>query len=91
MLLDEGHRVLNPLQSSLQIPVAKKCVRKYSNGFEIHDTFMGQPDGKMAKPGNKVTVKYVGKLQANGKVFDQTKGNKTFKFRLGEQQDSCCT
>ena len=36
----------------------------------------------MAKPGKKVVVKYVGKLK-NGKVFDQTTGNKTFSFRLG--------
>ena len=27
-------------------------------------------------------MKYVGKLQS-GKIFDQTKGNATFQFRLG--------
>lgn len=28
-------------------------------------------------------VKYVGRLQKSGKIFDQTAGNKTFAFRLG--------
>ena len=28
-------------------------------------------------------VKYIGRLKSNNKVFDQTKGNKTFSFRLG--------
>ena len=31
----------------------------------------------------QVVVKYVGRLKSNGKVFDQTKGNATFAFRLG--------
>lgn len=30
-----------------------------------------------------MVVKYRGSLQSNGKVFDETKGNKTFSFRLG--------
>ena len=38
----------------------------------------------MAKPGQKVSVRYCGTLAKNGKVFDETKGNKTFNFRLGE-------
>ena len=32
----------------------------------------GQPDGKLAKAGKKVLMRYVGKLKSNGKVFDQT-------------------
>ncbi len=28
-------------------------------------------------------MNYVGRLKKNGKIFDQTKGNKTFQFRLG--------
>lgn len=27
--------------------------------------------------------RYIGKLKNGGKVFDQTKGNATFSFRLG--------
>ncbi len=37
-----------------------------------------------AKPGNKVGVRYKGWLAKNNKVFDQTKGSKTFNFRVGE-------
>ena len=36
-----------------------------------------------AKPGNKVGVRYKGWLAKNDKVFDQTKGSKTFNFRVG--------
>ena len=50
--------------------------------MEITNLSMGRPDGKQAKPGKNVTMKYVGKLQS-GKIFDQTKGNATFRFRLG--------
>ncbi len=39
---------------------------------------------QMAKPGQKVSVRYRGTLAKNGKVFDETKGNKTFSLRLGE-------
>ena len=31
----------------------------------------------------QVKMKYVGRLASNGKVFDQTQGNKPFTFRLG--------
>lgn len=60
-----------------------KRVRRYENGFEIVELHMGQPDGKLAQPGKKVEMRYVGKLKSNGRVFDQTKGKSTFKFRLG--------
>jgi len=56
--------------------------REFKNGMEITNLSMGRPDGKQAKPGKNVTMKYVGKLQS-GKIFDQTKGNATFRFRLG--------
>jgi hypothetical protein len=60
---------------------------KFSNGFEVAELQRSQePDAPQAKPGKRVSVKYEGKLQSNGKVFDKTKGNKTFSFRLGESQ-----
>jgi FKBP-type peptidyl-prolyl cis-trans isomerase len=65
------------------VPTGKKGVTKFENGFEIHNLSMGKPDGKLAKPGKQVEVRYVGKL-TNGKVFDQSKGKSTFKFRLGK-------
>lgn len=61
----------------------KGSIQKWENGFQLERLAMGKPDGKLAKPGKKVVVRYRGSLQ-NGKVFDETKGNKTFSFRLGE-------
>ena len=60
----------------------KTKAKKYPNGFEIHELKQGKASGKVAKAGKQVTMKYVGRL-TNGKVFDQTKGKSTFKFRLG--------
>ena len=60
-----------------------KGKKTYPNGFIVENVAMGDPAGKLAKAGKKVLVKYVGKLQKTGKIFDQTKGNKPFGFRLG--------
>lgn len=60
-----------------------KGIKKFENGFIVENVSMGDPAGKLAKGGKKVVVKYVGKLAKTGKIFDQTKGNKTFSFRLG--------
>ena len=60
-----------------------KGIKKFPNGFVIENVSMGDPAGKIAKGGKKVVVKYIGKLAKTGKIFDQTKGNKTFTFRLG--------
>ncbi|KAK9864648.1 hypothetical protein WJX84_000910 [Apatococcus fuscideae] len=65
-----------------EVPTGKQKVRKFENGFQIEDLVMGQPDGPLAKPGQKVFVKYRGTLM-NGKCFDETKGKATFGFRLG--------
>lgn len=59
--------------------MGKDKVRRWPNGFEIHVQRQGRADGKLAKMGKKVVVKYVGKLK-NGKQFDAS--NK-FAFRLG--------
>jgi hypothetical protein len=63
--------------------VNKKNVKRYENGFEIHSVKMGDPQGKLAKAGKQVKVRYVGRLKSNGKEFDKS-GNKPFTFRLGE-------
>jgi FK506-binding nuclear protein len=65
-----------------QVASGNKRIRRYANGFEVEDVVMGASTGKLAKPGKTVIVRYVGRLK-NGKVFDQTKGKSTFKFRLG--------
>ncbi|KAG5123038.1 hypothetical protein JHK82_029775 [Glycine max] len=61
-------------------------VRTFPNGLIIEEVFMGKPDGKKAAPGKKVSVKYIGKLQKDGKIFDSNVGRAPFKFRLGVGQ-----
>jgi len=56
--------------------------KKYPNGFEIHELAYGKSTGKLAKAGQRVSVRYIGRLKS-GKIFDQTSGKKTFQFRLG--------
>ncbi|XP_014519376.1 peptidyl-prolyl cis-trans isomerase FKBP53 [Vigna radiata var. radiata] len=61
-------------------------VRTFPNGLVIEELLMGKPDGKRAAPGKKVSVKYIGKLQKDGKIFDSNVGRAPFKFRLGVGQ-----
>ena len=57
--------------------------RVHKNGMEIINTFASKnANAKVAAGGKKVAMKYIGKLPS-GKIFDQTKGNATFTFRLG--------
>ncbi|CAO2839004.1 unnamed protein product [Amaranthus hypochondriacus] len=58
-------------------------VRTFPNGLAIEELKMGQPDGKRASRGSKVSVHYIGKLLKTGKHFDSNIGRKPFKFRLG--------
>lgn len=67
----------------------KGSIQKWDNGFQLERLAMGKSDGKLAKPGKKVVVRYRGSLQS-GKVFDETKGNKTFSFRLGKAPAPYC-
>ena len=60
---------------------ALKTQERKISGVTIESETIGNSD-KAAMKGHRVKVKYVGKLQ-NGKIFDQTKKNKTFQFRIG--------
>ncbi|XP_010532259.1 PREDICTED: peptidyl-prolyl cis-trans isomerase FKBP53 [Tarenaya hassleriana] len=60
--------------------------RTYPNGLIVEELVMGKPDGKRASPGKQVSVRYIGKLQKNGKIFDSNIGKAPFKFRLGVGQ-----
>ena len=79
--------LLSPAVQAAPVPAdsapKKGSIQKWENGFQLERLAMGKPDAKLAKPGKKVVVKYKGSLASNGKVFDETKGNKTFSFRLG--------
>ncbi|MED6181419.1 hypothetical protein PIB30_019133 [Stylosanthes scabra] len=61
-------------------------VRTFPNGLVIEEISMGRPDGNRAAPGKKVSVRYIGKLQKNGKIFDSNVGRAPFKFHLGVGQ-----
>ncbi len=50
------------------------------SGLTMKDTKVG--NGPKAKPGKKVSVRYIGKLQ-NGKVFDSNTKGAPFTFKLG--------
>lgn len=54
------------------------------NGLVIEDRTIGEGPG--AKNGQKVGVRYVGKLQSNGKIFDSNTKGKPFTFHLGKGQ-----
>lgn len=51
------------------------------NGLQIEDISLGE--GPKAKKGRKVGITYKGTL-ANGKVFDESKGNDILRFTLGK-------
>ncbi|XP_020230014.1 peptidyl-prolyl cis-trans isomerase FKBP53 [Cajanus cajan] len=69
-----------------QIETKPSQVRTFPNGLVIEELYMGKPDGKRAAPGKKVSVKYIGKLQKDGKIFDSNVGRAPFGFRLGVGQ-----
>lgn len=60
----------------------KKKIRRFSNGYMIEILKEGQDSGPSVSPGSKVTIKYIGRLE-NGKVFDETHGDKFFTFKYG--------
>jgi FK506-binding nuclear protein len=54
---------------------------KVVNGVTIDDRKLGT--GRTAKSGDKVSMRYIGKL-TNGKVFDSNKKGSPFTFKLGK-------
>jgi len=74
-----------PQQQQQQTPGSAKRAkpRVFDNGFEIHELKMGQPDGRVARAGKRVSMRYVGRLVKGGKVFDSNTKGKPFQFRLG--------
>ncbi|KAB8075758.1 hypothetical protein BDV29DRAFT_171453 [Aspergillus leporis] len=54
---------------------------KEVKGVKIDDKKLGK--GPVAKPGNTVAMRYIGKLE-DGKVFDANKKGKPFSFKLGK-------
>ncbi|KAM0061754.1 putative peptidylprolyl isomerase [Helianthus debilis subsp. tardiflorus] len=61
-------------------------VRTFPNGLVIEEIQMGKPNGKRADNGKKISMRYIGKLKKNGKIFDSNIRKAPFKFRLGAGQ-----
>lgn len=59
---------------------AEPAEKTLPSGLVMKDTKVG--NGAKAKPGKKVAVRYIGKLQ-NGKVFDSNTKGAPFTFKLG--------
>ncbi|CAN1842665.1 Peptidyl-prolyl cis-trans isomerase FKBP53 [Linum perenne] len=69
-----------------QSPSKYSKERKFPSGLVVEDLALGKPNGKKASPGSQVSVRYIGKLQKNGKIFDSNVGKSPFKFKLGAGQ-----
>ncbi|KAM3322937.1 peptidyl-prolyl cis-trans isomerase FKBP43 isoform X1 [Capsicum chacoense] len=67
------------------LKVKSPVIRTLSNGLIIEELAVGEPDGKLAAPGKKIKVHYIGKLKENGQIFDTNIGKSPFKFRLGDK------
>lgn len=66
---------------STSSPAAKKpATKKLAGGVTIEDRKTGS--GPTAQPGDKVSVRYIGKL-LNGSTFDSNTKGKPFSFKLG--------
>ncbi|KAL1884306.1 hypothetical protein VTK73DRAFT_3290 [Phialemonium thermophilum] len=66
-----------------QKPADKKSPGvKVVQGVTIDDRKIGT--GRTVKSGDKVSLRYIGKLQSNGKVFDSNKKGTPFSFKVGK-------
>ncbi|KZT56201.1 hypothetical protein CALCODRAFT_518240 [Calocera cornea HHB12733] len=61
-----------------------KKIVELPGGVKIQDMKIGS--GPQAKSGKKIGMRYIGKLQSNGKVFDSNTKGKPFQFTLGKGQ-----
>lgn len=68
-------------KKSVEKPGSKMTTTKLASGLIIEEKTAGT--GPAAKAGQKVGMRYVGKL-SNGKVFDQCTSGKPFSFKLGK-------
>jgi len=84
---NEGKAVpADEVAKKVEAPAAAKSDKKAAptvktvNGVTIDDKKIGS--GPAAKKGDRIGMRYIGKLQ-NGKVFDSNKKGKPFSFKLG--------
>lgn len=77
--LEQGPTPSEPKSTKSAEPKAKKL----AGGITIEDKKVGS--GPVCKKGDKVSVRYIGKLQ-NGKTFDSNTSGTPFQFKLGAGQ-----
>ncbi|SAM73371.1 related to FK506-binding protein (FKBP) [Ustilago bromivora] len=70
-----------PKTETVEKPTSKMTTTKLPSGLVIEEKSQGT--GPACKPGQKVGMRYVGKL-TNGKIFDQCTIGKPFYFKLGK-------
>ncbi|XP_058075480.1 peptidyl-prolyl cis-trans isomerase FKBP53-like [Magnolia sinica] len=80
-MMEEKTEYAKEIEMKAEVQISEA---KTSDGLVIEELSMGNPDGKRASHGNKVSIYYTGRLNENGKVFDSNIGQKAFKFRLGK-------
>jgi FK506-binding nuclear protein len=72
-----------PPTPAVSSPEATSTKKTLPSGIVIEDVVRG--NGPRAKNGKKCTMRYIGRLAKNGKVFDSnTGGGKPFTFKLGQ-------
>ncbi|TPX36199.1 hypothetical protein SmJEL517_g01490 [Synchytrium microbalum] len=77
--------VAKPLENGDAAAAEKQPKKKtLPSGLQIEDILVGK--GARAKPGKQMSVRYIGKLASNGKVFDSNTKGEPFKFQLGKQE-----
>ncbi|EOA16577.1 hypothetical protein CARUB_v10004742mg [Capsella rubella] len=82
----ESKAISSSAEKQTKVDSKPSQVRTHPNGLVIEELSMGKPNGKRADPGKTVTVRYIGKLLKNAKIFDSNIGKAPFKFRLGVGQ-----
>ncbi|KAM5554919.1 peptidyl-prolyl cis-trans isomerase FKBP43-like [Rosa sericea] len=83
-LLSVEEKITSPVENEANYVNAKSSeVRTVPSGLHIEELEAGEPNGKVATSGKKITVHYVGKLKENGGVVDSCDGGPPSKFRLG--------
>ncbi|KAI8980416.1 hypothetical protein BDB01DRAFT_836637 [Pilobolus umbonatus] len=65
-------------------PKAAPKITKLPNGLVTEDVKVGS--GASCKSGQRIGMRYIGKLASNGKVFDKNVSGKPFVFNLGRSE-----
>ncbi len=79
--VDKNEKSVKFAKKLEQGPTGASGPKKLDGGVTVEDKKLGK--GKKIKSGDKIGVRYIGKLE-NGKVFDSNKSGKPFRLTLGK-------